>query len=89
MIAENQSAFTTDRLITDNVLIAFELMHYLNHKTEGKDSLMSIKLDMSKAFDRVEWGFIKCVMEKLGFKKQVGFSHYSVHFNSYTLCHYQ
>ena len=29
-------------------------MHYLNHKIEGKESFMSIKLDMSKVFDRVE-----------------------------------
>ena len=29
-------------------------MHYLNHKIEGKESFMSIKLDMSKLFDRVE-----------------------------------
>ena len=53
VIAENQSAFIADRLITDNVLVAFELMHYLNHKSEGKDSFMSVKLDISKAFDRL------------------------------------
>ena len=67
LISENQSAFTSDRLITENVLVAFELTHYLNHKTSGKDSFMTIKLDMSKAFDRVEWNFIKRVMERLGF----------------------
>ena len=42
-------------------------MHYLNNKWEGKESFMAIKLDISKAFDRVEWGFIEAVMEKLGF----------------------
>ena len=54
IIMENQSTFTSDRLISDNVLVAFELMHYLKHKKKRKDSFMSIKLDMSKAFDRVE-----------------------------------
>ncbi|KAL0004281.1 hypothetical protein SO802_011842 [Lithocarpus litseifolius] len=67
IISENQSAFTSKRLITDNLLVAFELMNYLNHKTAGKEGYMAIKLDMSKAFDRVEWGFIKRIMEKLGF----------------------
>ena len=54
IITENQSAFIPGRLISDNILIAFDFMHYLNHKNEGKESYMSIKLDMSKAFDRVE-----------------------------------
>ena len=35
IITENQSAFTSDRLITDNVLVAFELMHYLNQRMMG------------------------------------------------------
>lgn len=70
VITKNQSAFTFDRLITDNVLVAFELMHYLNHKIERKESFMSIKLDMSKAFDRVKWGFVKGIMEKLGFDRK-------------------
>ena len=29
IITENQSAFTADRLITDNVLVAYEIMHFL------------------------------------------------------------
>ena len=71
IISENQSAFTPNRLITNNVLVAFKFMHYLNHKSEGKENYMSIKLDMSKAFDRVEWSFIKGVMEKLGFVEKL------------------
>ena len=70
IISKNKSAFTTDRLITDNVLVAFEYMHYLNHKNEGKDSYMSIKFNMSKVFDQVEWDFIRGVMERLGFDKK-------------------
>ena len=66
IISENQSAFLSERLITDNVLMAFELMHYLEHKKEGKENFMAVKLDMSKAYDRVEWGFIEKVMEKNG-----------------------
>ena len=54
IIFENQSAFLSGRLITDNVLIAFELMHYLEHKKEGINGFAAIKLDMSKAYDRLE-----------------------------------
>ena len=36
IISENQSAFLSKRLITNNVFVAFELMHYLEHKKEGK-----------------------------------------------------
>ncbi|KAK9989340.1 hypothetical protein SO802_029579 [Lithocarpus litseifolius] len=67
IISENQSAFLSERLITDNILVAFEVMHYLEHKKEGKESYMAIKLDMSKAYDRVEWSFVEKIMKKLGF----------------------
>ena len=70
IITKNQSAFLHERLITDNVLVAFELMHYLDHKREGKDRYMAVKLDMSKAYDRVEWGFIEKVMEQMGFHEK-------------------
>lgn len=51
IISENQSAFLTERLITDNILLAFELMHYLDHKKSRKDGYMAVKLDMSKTYD--------------------------------------
>ena len=62
--------FLSERLITDNVLVAFELMHYLEHKKDGREGFVTIKLDMSKVYDRVEWDFIKLVMIKMGFHEK-------------------
>ena len=55
IVCENQSAFVSKRLITDNVLVAHELMNHIHRKRKGKDGEMALKLDMSKTYDRVEW----------------------------------
>uniref|UniRef100_A0A803Q4Z4 Reverse transcriptase domain-containing protein n=1 Tax=Cannabis sativa TaxID=3483 RepID=A0A803Q4Z4_CANSA len=54
-------------LITDNILISFEIMHYLKRKSSGNEGVMAIKLDMSKACDRVEWNFLQAMLKKMGF----------------------
>jgi len=67
IIYKNHSAFVLERLITDNVLVAHELMNHINRKKKGKSGEMTLKLDMSKAYDRVEWECLMLIMAKLGF----------------------
>lgn len=55
IITYNQSAFVTDRLLTENVLLATELV-----KDYDRDSVSprcAMMIDISKAFDSVQWSF--------------------------------
>ena len=67
IITEHQSVFAKDRLITDNILVAFETLHCMKNYSSGSSGYMALKLDMSKAYDRVEWSFLEQLMRKMGF----------------------
>jgi hypothetical protein len=65
-ISPYQSAFVPSRTIQDNSIMAHELLHSLKSK-KGRGGLMAVKIDMEKAFDRMEWDFLLTIMLKLGF----------------------
>jgi hypothetical protein len=53
-ISENQSAFVPRRSILDNAMAAIEIIHFMKSKTRGKKGEVALKLNISKAYDRID-----------------------------------
>ncbi|KAK2659441.1 hypothetical protein Ddye_005974 [Dipteronia dyeriana] len=68
VISKTQSAFISGRLISDNAIVDFECMHTLQRRKKGRNKTMTIKLDMFKAYDCVEWDFISEGLSRLFFR---------------------
>ncbi|XP_058776331.1 uncharacterized protein LOC131650640 [Vicia villosa] len=65
-VFKEQSAFVKNRSILDNAMMAIEIIHALKRKTSGNKSYMALKIDISKAYDRVDWGFLRGMLRRLG-----------------------
>ncbi|CAM8950433.1 unnamed protein product [Rhodiola kirilowii] len=67
VISDEQCAFVRNRLITDNVLVAQEVSHYIHNIRNQKSVYGSLKLDVAKAYDKVSWPYLFNIMLQLGF----------------------
>jgi hypothetical protein len=51
-------------------MLAFECIHHIPQEKDPEKSFCAYKLDLSKAYDRVDWVFLEQMMIKLGFAHQ-------------------
>ncbi|GAA0158400.1 hypothetical protein LIER_15442 [Lithospermum erythrorhizon] len=65
LISQFQAGFVHGRLIQDNILLSQELMHHIDKG--GKEDNVILNLDMSKAFDKLSWHFLKRILGRFGF----------------------
>lgn len=66
LVGPNQASFIPGRQTVDNIVMAQELLHSLQPR-KGKQGAMMIKIDLEKAYDRVDWQFLEEVLQKVGF----------------------
>lgn len=67
IISENQNAFVAGRHITDSIVLAYEVNHYLKRRRTVKIGHVALKLDISKVYDKLEWSFVEGMLRNLGF----------------------
>ncbi|GJW39228.1 RNA-directed DNA polymerase, eukaryota, reverse transcriptase zinc-binding domain protein [Tanacetum coccineum] len=85
LVSINQSAFVPGRLIQDNVLITQELLKGYNRKSGPRR--YALKIDIAKAYDTVNWDFLKQILTYFGFhEKIIGWIMTCVTSATFTVC---
>ena len=70
IISPLQTAFVPGRKGIDNVIIAQEIIHSLGKK-KGKTGYIALKIDLEKAYDKLEWGFIRSMLIRINLPTQL------------------
>ena len=69
-ITPYQNAFIQGRNIIDNILLAHEIFDMLGKKKHHKIGYGALKIDMSKAYDRVNRNFLKVFLLSMNFSEK-------------------
>ena len=63
--SNSQHAFIEGKQILDTILIANKT---IDSRLKGLESRVICKMDIEKAYDFMNWGFLVAIMEKMGFR---------------------
>jgi hypothetical protein len=66
LISPSQSAFIPGRWIAENQLTVHEILHSFKRR-KVKGGFMALKIDLQKAYDRINWNFLQTVLTNFGF----------------------
>ncbi|XP_019163505.1 PREDICTED: uncharacterized protein LOC109159849 [Ipomoea nil] len=70
LIGPHQNSFLPGRSTQDNVILTQEMVHTM-HKKRGRKGIMVIKIDLHKAYDSVDWGFLDNTLDGFGFPRKL------------------
>ncbi|KAK2392667.1 hypothetical protein QL285_066003 [Trifolium repens] len=70
IVSPLQNSFIPGRSTKDNAIVLQEVVHFLN-KSKKKNGDMVFKLDLEKAYDRVNWSFLRDTLEKFQFPTRI------------------
>lgn len=69
IISPTQTAFVPGRWIGENSILVNEIVHCMRKK-KGDNGLVGIKIDMNRAYDRVEWSVLNELLVQYGFSSR-------------------
>ena len=68
IIGSPQKGFVPGRQILDVAITTHEVIHSMEKHRQPR---MAFKLDISKAYDKVNWDFLQDVLERIGFNNRI------------------
>lgn len=70
LVNPTQCSFIPGRQACDNIIVTQEILHTMRRKV-GRVGTMAAKIDLEKAYDRVNWDFLRRVLQEVGFNSEM------------------
>ena len=67
IVDEFQNAFVPGRQMSDNCFISHEIINWVRKRKKGNNFAGILKVDLSKAYDRIKWDFVEIMLRKMRF----------------------